>query len=300
MKAPVEPARRLGKRELGRYAFEERMPESLATILAAEQDQNACSDVIPVLAQLLERGSHVEHAYLCDPCVTQVYKLRAEGNHFCGYRNIQMLCLATSRLWLTSGLPRDKPTIPCVQSMIEQAWSEAINAHGRDATGGICGTRKHIGTSEAEALLLLHAIECVGTVFRGKTAWAELLDHVEQHFKRAATCSGVKGKIQITDCLPIFLQRPGHSMTIVGFERTRSGERRLLAFDPAWRPPLSTLGRVRNAERCSKWRAYFALLQYEKSERYLRRWKMFETLSIHHGDGHSDEKGTYRKERQPS
>lgn len=35
-----------------------------------------------------------------------------------------------------------------LQDMIERAWDMGFNSHGRIATGGIRGTRKHIGTSE--------------------------------------------------------------------------------------------------------------------------------------------------------
>lgn len=35
-----------------------------------------------------------------------------------------------------------------LQDMIERAWDMGFNSHGRIVTGGIRGTRKHIGTSE--------------------------------------------------------------------------------------------------------------------------------------------------------
>lgn len=45
------------------------------------------------------------------------------------------------------------PTIFEMQDMIENAWDQGINVNGRVETGGIKGTRKHIGTAEALALL---------------------------------------------------------------------------------------------------------------------------------------------------
>jgi hypothetical protein len=114
------------------------MPTRIANLIDAETSQNKLNGVIPVLAKLLEQDSRVETAYLCDDATTQVYKLPGEGNHFCGYRNIQMLLL------------HEQNTIPELQAMIERAWDKGCNSHGRMETGGIKGTRKHIGTSEVK------------------------------------------------------------------------------------------------------------------------------------------------------
>lgn len=70
---------------------------------------------------------------------------------FCGYRNIQML---TSYI-VGAGAPGAErlhnkiPSIFRIQEYIETAWDMGINAHGRVETGGVRGTRKYIGTSEA-------------------------------------------------------------------------------------------------------------------------------------------------------
>jgi zinc finger-containing ubiquitin peptidase 1 len=45
------------------------------------------------------------------------------------------------------------PSIFQIQDWIEAAWDLGINAQGRIETGGIKGTRKYIGTPEAQALL---------------------------------------------------------------------------------------------------------------------------------------------------
>jgi hypothetical protein len=116
------------------------MPTRIASVINAEASRNKLTGVIPILASILEQDSRVETAYLCDDATTQVYKLAAEGNHFCAYRNIQML------------LFHERHTIPELQEMIEKAWDEGYNSHGRIETGGIQGTRKHIGTSEVVAL----------------------------------------------------------------------------------------------------------------------------------------------------
>lgn len=141
------------KRELGPHAFEDRMPDSIVAILAAECETNEVRGVLSNIVRLLKYDRNVEVAYLCTESAVQVCKLANEGGHFCGYRNIQMLLLALpesdrSVSVDTSLLMKQKLAIPQLQDLIEEAWDSGHNAHGRVQTGGIGGTRKHIGASE--------------------------------------------------------------------------------------------------------------------------------------------------------
>lgn len=113
------------------------MPQRLSAQLAAEDASNKLDNIIPLLRQLLVTQESVLRAYLCDDSVVQVWKLSGEGNHFCGYRNAQMLI---PRL-------RDK-TVLQIQDLIEEAWGAGHNAEGKQETGGVAGTRKHIGSLE--------------------------------------------------------------------------------------------------------------------------------------------------------
>ncbi|KAH0359767.1 hypothetical protein KCU65_g9791, partial [Aureobasidium melanogenum] len=79
----------------------------------------------------------------------------------------------------SDGIGAKTPTISDLQIRIEEAWKAGYNAHGMTQTGGIRGTRKHIGTSEAEALLLSMKVPCTGSAFQGKNAWQQLLDRTE-------------------------------------------------------------------------------------------------------------------------
>lgn len=127
------------------------MPERITKFIAKEDNQNATFEIIPKLALLLNRSPDVEAAYLCTEHAVQVHKLSDEGAHFCGYRNIQMLCLALGRSGYSKVGDVDlqpKLNIPQLQDLVERAWDQGINAHGRIQTGGIKGTRKHVGTSE--------------------------------------------------------------------------------------------------------------------------------------------------------
>ena len=133
------------------------MPESLYRMLEDREQQHlkdAPPGILDVLHNLLEQEQNVESAYLCSADVRYIGKINSkgkdEGNHFCGYRNIQMLfsyLIATKRQGL-GHLPDDVPTIFEIQDMIEEAWSQGFNESGRAQTGGIRATRKHIGTPE--------------------------------------------------------------------------------------------------------------------------------------------------------
>ena len=127
------------------------MPEKVASLLAHEDGSNDLHGVIPRLAEFLEHDQEVEVAYLCTPAAVQINKLDNEGPYFCGYRNMQMLCLALGRSGVAAASEldlRQKLTIPQLQAMVEKAWDQGINSHCRIQTGGIAGSRKHVGTSE--------------------------------------------------------------------------------------------------------------------------------------------------------
>lgn len=113
------------------------MPPGVTAVLAAEDDSNKMQGVMRFLQCLLVNISGIRIAYLCDFTVSQVWKLDGEGNHFCGYRNAQMLVVQLQN-----------KTVLQMQELIELAWEAGHNTHGKIETGGIKGTRKHVGTSE--------------------------------------------------------------------------------------------------------------------------------------------------------
>jgi hypothetical protein len=241
------------------------MPARISNLINTETSQNKVTGVIPILASLLQQDRHVESAYLCDAETIQVYKLSGEGNHFCGYRNIQMLLL------------HEQTSIPEMQELIEKAWDQKFNSHGLVETGGIKGTRKHIGTSEAQALLLSRGVACTARVFTGKYAWHEQLGAIEDYFTSSVQNTAIHGVHQ-TKLPPIFLQRPRHSITIVGVERLRNGKRRLLTFDPGYRPPA--IVRKPSDTSHSLVSAWLILWRYRRGEAYLKRYQSFEMLLL--------------------
>ncbi|KAJ5037902.1 peptidase family C78-domain-containing protein [Bipolaris maydis] len=123
---------------------------------------------------------------------------------FCGYRNIHML------LSYIQGAK--------AQGHEEFPWS----------------TSNHI---EGASIFLNAEINCAVEVFftteDGKTlAHRTLLAAVERYFAQATTDDG--STVCKTLLPPIYLQQPGHSLTIVGFERHYDGTCHLVVFDPMY------------------------------------------------------------------
>ncbi|KAF5844601.1 hypothetical protein GGP41_007674 [Bipolaris sorokiniana] len=289
------------KSDLGEYAFEERMPEWLHRQLSAgpeitivnriggdgrlikhEQVQNETPGIIPVLAQLSALDRTVQQAYYCHPSTIHVGKTPHEGG-FCGYRNIHMLLsyIQGAKAQGHEEFPGRLPTILKLQDLIEEAWDNGINSIGRVQTGGIRNTRKYIGTPEAQAFFLNAEINCAVEVFfttedRKTLAHRTLLTAVERYFAQAATDDG--STVCKTLLPPIYLQQPGHSLTIVGFERHYDGTCHLVVFDPMYHttPAMHKLLGRKNIKTARP----EVLHTYRRGSRKLRKFKAFEILML--------------------
>ena len=137
------------------------MPDWLYRLLEDEEKhhlEDAPSGILDILCKVIEQDGEVEMAYLCRSAVRYVGKIkirnRDEGDNFCGYHNIQMLFsfVNAAEAQGLETLAGSMPTIWEMQDMIEQAWDRGFNESGRVQTGGIRGTRKHIGTPEVCAV----------------------------------------------------------------------------------------------------------------------------------------------------
>jgi hypothetical protein len=75
---------------------------------------------------------------------------------------------------------------------------------------------------------------------------------------------------------PIYFQRPGHSMTIVGMERRSNGERVLLVFDPSF-AVAETLRQLRNG-KFAKSKIDSLMAAFRQDEAKLARFKEYEIM----------------------
>ncbi|KAI9746435.1 MAG: hypothetical protein M1818_000148 [Claussenomyces sp. TS43310] len=295
----TEPFRRLGKAELGPHANEREMPSWLRNLLEERDGEvkgvnrldqgamprrinisNHAHGILPVLAQLLCQDFDSAYAYLCSPCVLHISKLWREGG-FCGYRNIQMM--ASYIIGVNSQGHQHfygkVPTIFDIQEFIECAWDMGINAHGRLETGGVRGTRKYIGTPEAQAVFTSLDISCNAQAVKSKgdqSAHRLLCEVVEHYF--VSGCVDNDKKVRETNLPPLYFQHRGHSMTIIGFEKQRNGAVNLLVFDPMFRDASAVTKLVdqtfKHKNPASPLRAY------RRGSKYLAKYKEFEILSI--------------------
>ena len=269
--------RRLGIRQLGWYANEQAMPSKVFQRIEAGKEVKV-SAVVTVLAKLCEQDKSVRSAFLCDESVDYITKTRGEGS-FCGYRNIQMLISYIVGCKRRDIFSDGVPSILQIQDLIEDAWDRGINIEGRVETGGIRGTRKHIGTPEAQALFKEVGVACKAGKFECPNAWRLLLDFVEQYFSPAS--SGFTGKkVHKTQLPPIYLQRPRHSLTIVGFETRTTGERNLLVLDPGLRPSQQMVHAAQAIEDGSDFGESVSLKPYRRGKWQLAGYKDFETLTL--------------------
>ncbi|KAH6891990.1 peptidase family C78-domain-containing protein [Thelonectria olida] len=270
---------RLGKSELGRFAHEKEMPTWLIRLLK-EEGQVINTGIMDVLRQLLEQCPSTQVAYLCHSEVQHISKLRREGG-FCGYRNIQMLISHIIGA-KTTGADAFGPTFPSIfqiQDLIENAWDMGFNSQGRIETGGIKGTRKYIGTPEAQAVFCSLSIPCSVQAFKDKErskARANFLGAIEQYFQSGVV--DVEDRVHLTSLPPIYLQHPGHSLTIVGLERQVDGEVNLLVFDPSFRDSVKINQLVGKVFRHRTSKVDEAVQPYRRGSHYLRKYNAFEVL----------------------
>ncbi|OJJ89501.1 C78 family peptidase [Aspergillus glaucus CBS 516.65] len=296
----VGGVKRLGRAELGPHANEKRMPSWLLKMLEKGPNiaqsnkissdgtlskhvtaENEASHVIPVLAKLCEQDTSVQRAFLCSPGVRHIFKMPREGG-FCGYRNIQML-ISYIQEAKTPGhehFQRGLPTILELQDMIENAWDMGFNSVGRIETGGVRGTRKYIGTPEAQALFSSLGIQCEANSLaetQEMRAHDALYMDVAAYFRQACSLDG-NDKVMVTELAPIYFQHQGHSLTIIGFEIRDNGSANLLVFDPMFKTSqavkrlIGTSAKVPDPARLLK--------AYRRGSAYLQKYKLFEILKL--------------------
>lgn len=134
---------------------------------------------------------------------------------------------------------------------------------------------------QAQALFLSSEINCAVEAFNDQKpphgnlqAHNLLLLAVERYFAQAAVSDG--SSVHKTLLPPIYLQRPGHSITIVGFERRSESYCNLVVFDPVYAtsPAMHKLIGRKNI-KSSRPEVMHA---YRRGPAHLRKFAAFEIL----------------------
>lgn len=134
---------------------------------------------------------------------------------------------------------------------------------------------------QAQALFLSAEINCAVEAFNDqKPPYGNLQAHdllllaVERYFAQAAVSDG--SSVHKTLLPPIYLQRPGHSITIVGFERRSESYSNLVVFDPVYAtsPAMHKLIGRKNI-KSSRPEVMHA---YRRGAAHLRKFAAFEIL----------------------
>ncbi|XP_059195964.1 zinc finger-containing ubiquitin peptidase 1 isoform X2 [Centropristis striata] len=174
--------------------------------------------------------------------------LSAETDHYCssagdkgwgcGYRNLQMLLSSLHTIDVYAPFLPEKavPSIPRVQSMIEDAWKEGLDPHGASHFNNrLQGTRAWIGATEIYALLTSLGISARIIDFHQPTGpggtHPRLFDWVKQYFQSIRS-NRLPSRLIQTSMPPLYLQHQGHSRSIVGLEQKKNGSLCLLLLDP--------------------------------------------------------------------
>lgn len=112
-----------------------------------------------------------------------------------------------------------------------------------------------------------------------KLAYEFLFSYVEEYF--TSGCTNYDPKIRQTNVPPVYFQHSGHSMTIVGFQKSTDGAPELLVFDPMFHDSPQILKLVDmdvKDARISVRKADELLRAYRRGTKYLRKYGEFEIL----------------------
>lgn len=208
--------------------------------------------VISALARahsILDNRS-VRRAHMCsdfDLMYSESNTLGWESGHLCVSAMISCLLRdRTMRFKLREfGISFSKPLgINQVSRRIEEAWAAGFDVDGAaDYSGTLVGRRAYLGATEVAVLLLSSGIPALTRAFSARTPRQRRLffDWVVDHFQRC--CSNASGcglhkrrrKRQGREdalIVPLFVSWPKRTCLVVGAERVRNGNVRLLVVEP--------------------------------------------------------------------
>lgn len=102
------------------------------------------------------------------------------------------------------------------------------------------------------------------------------MESVENYFQ-----SGVLDptqRIRGTNLPPLYFQHAGHSLTIIGFEKLKSGGKNLIVFDPSFHDASAIVRLV--GQTFVHPMPDLALKMYRRGSKYLKMYREFEVLRL--------------------
>ncbi|KAM6279609.1 zinc finger-containing ubiquitin peptidase 1 [Porphyrio hochstetteri] len=211
------------------------MMECLA--FGIDDGKTKTSGVIEALCKYYQNeNKDVRHVWL-SAGVDHFHSSLGDRGWGCGYRNFQMLLSSLLQNSSYNDCLRDTtliPSIPKIQSMIEDAWREGFDPRGASHFNNrLHGSRAWIGACEIYSLLTSLRIKCQIVDFHKPTGptgtHPRLFEWVLRYY---STDNEGGAKVVCTSKPPIYLQHQGHSRTIVGIEEKKNRTLCLLLFDP--------------------------------------------------------------------
>lgn len=165
----------------------------------------------------------------------------------CGFRNIQMLCSSLlhsqrhKQVLSQSGIT-EVPSVPEIAGRIEDAWRKGFDPEGRAEFDGKL-IDKEVWIGATEVYILLRNLNLPAFVKDFETPddhfKRQMFEWIFSHFKywcNGKSCPlhkrGFRSGRHPSFVPPLFCQWSGHSVTIVGAEKSRNGEITLLVLDP--------------------------------------------------------------------
>ncbi|XP_054674923.1 zinc finger-containing ubiquitin peptidase 1 isoform X1 [Grus americana] len=211
------------------------MMECLA--FGIDDGKTKTSGVIEALCKYYQNeNKDVRHVWLSTG-VDHFHSSLGDRGWGCGYRNFQMILSSLLQNSLYNDCLRDTtliPSIPKIQSMIEDAWREGFDPHGASHFNNrLHGSKAWIGACEIYSLLTSLRIKCQIIDFHKPTGPMGthpcLFEWVLRYY---STDNEGGAKVVCTSKPPIYLQHQGHSRTVVGIEEKKNKTLCLLLFDP--------------------------------------------------------------------
>uniref|UniRef100_A0A8C5GIN7 Zinc finger-containing ubiquitin peptidase 1 n=1 Tax=Gouania willdenowi TaxID=441366 RepID=A0A8C5GIN7_GOUWI len=172
--------------------------------------------------------------------MSALYDYYQSGSRDHAHVNFQMLLSSLHRIdGYAAVLHAEKtvPSIPRLQSMIEEAWKEGLDPQGASHfKHKVRGTRAWIGATEIYALLTSLRVSARIIDFHqtgpGDTH-PRMVDWVKQYFISWSRSGRRAALLTQTSLPPLYLQYQGHSCSIVGLEQKKNGALCVLLLDPA-------------------------------------------------------------------